>query len=162
MITKLASVIKNLGPAMRNPCSAITAAAMILREGEHPAEVREQIEKLAKLQREFCDSYNKLRSLVGDCEAADGIENPTFYVKPYVETGEPICRYGTCTCGRLIVDLAALKPSNKYAGEPEGHVQHHECQHGRERDQRAVQDELDGLHARIVAPFPEKSRRQAP
>ena len=73
MITKFANVIKNIGPAMRNPCTALTVAGMVLREGEHPAEVREQVEKMVRLQKELCDAYNKLRALTGQWEEDAGV-----------------------------------------------------------------------------------------
>jgi len=126
MITKFANVIKNIGPAMQHPCTALTTAKMILQEGEHPAEVREQVEKMARLQKEMCDAYNKLRSLTGQWENDAGVEKPTFYVKPYEETGEPVVCGGTCACGRLVVDLPALKPADEDAGNAKGHVQEHE------------------------------------
>ena len=42
--------------------------------------VREHVKHMRIQTREVCDSYDKLRSLVGAVELAEGVEAPSFYV----------------------------------------------------------------------------------
>jgi len=103
-IRRFTSTVAQMGLALRKQCGMVTMAAMILDEdGADPraAEVRKQLQDMAESCRQACDKFNKLRALTGDLEAAIGVTNPTFYVAPYTETGDPVVCGGKCTCGQL-------------------------------------------------------------
>jgi len=121
-LTRFAAAVQHVGLALRSQCAAVTGAILTLDEegrlvGAEAEAVRAKLHDLATGCRLACDGYNKLRSLAGDAGVAP------FYVGHYEETGEPVCRGGKCNCGRLVVDLPALKPANENPGEPHGHVQ---------------------------------------
>jgi len=77
-------------------CAAIMDILRQLAAANAPADVRRQADKLVVRQKALCDAYNKLRSLAADWEAAEGVKNPVFYVRPYAETGEPVVSGGSC------------------------------------------------------------------
>lgn len=103
-ITRITSSVAQIRLALLRQCGLVTMAIMILNEdGAEPAAdgVRRQLGEMAEACRRACDRYNKLRAVTGEMEAALGVKNPTFYVKDYIEAGEPVCANGKCTCGRL-------------------------------------------------------------
>lgn len=91
--------VKRLRPCLAGRCKLITAAAEAVAECGCGAAVEGQVARLVELQIAACDAFNKLRSLLGDWEAARGVEAPAFYVGDYQEAGDPPCATG-CHCGQ--------------------------------------------------------------
>lgn len=63
---------------------------------EQSGPVAEHLDKMLALCGVFCDYYNKLRSLMGELEAAVEPPESFFYVEPYEMTGVPKAKHGQC------------------------------------------------------------------
>jgi len=123
-MTRFTLAVQHMGMSLRRQCAGVTMALAVLNEDEQPNAsdaVRGQLAAMVALCKQSCDAYNKLRSRVAEMERANGVKEPTFYVKEYVETGEPKVASGHCTCGCLcsVVDLAALNPANNNLADPD-------------------------------------------
>ena len=90
---RLAIAVKHMWDNSPTLCGSLGAIQMVAddecEDSPEVKAVREHVKHMREQTREICDSYDKLRTLVGAVELAEGIQSPVFYV---AETEGPYCK----------------------------------------------------------------------